>query len=107
MSIIGTFAPAKDGGWIGSIRTLTIGAKLRLVPNDNRDSDNAPAFRIFIGRSRIGDAWVARTGGASPKEYLRVSIDDPSLVKPISAALFPSEDGSSAQLVWSRRHGDQ
>lgn len=103
MSSIGTFASAKDGGWIGSIHTLTIDTKLRFVPNDNRGSDNAPAFRVFVGQSRIGDAWEARSGGDNPKSYYRVRLDDPNLTEPISAALFPSEDGNTAQLVWSRR----
>ncbi len=103
MALIGTFTPANDGGWTGSIHTLTINAKLRFVPNDNRDNDNAPAFRVLLGQSRIGDAWKARSGGDSPKNYLRVRLDDPGLVEPISAALFPSEDGSVAQLVWSRK----
>jgi uncharacterized protein (DUF736 family) len=102
MSSIGTFRPAKDGGWIGRIHTLTISTMLRFVPNDNRDSDGAPAFRVFVGNSRIGDAWEARFGGDNPKRYLRVKLDDPSLSAPISAALFPSEDGSAAQLAWSR-----
>jgi uncharacterized protein (DUF736 family) len=103
MALIGTFTPAKDGGWTGSVQTLTINAKLRFVPNDNRDNDNAPAFRVILGQSRIGDAWEARSGGDSPKNYLRVRLDDPGLIEPISAALFPSEDGGAAQLVWNRR----
>ena len=103
MSTIGHFTLAKDGGWTGAIRTLTIDVKLRLVPNDNRDHENAPAFRVFVGTSRIGDAWEARSGGDQPKDYLRVKLDDPSLPEPISAALFPSEEGTEAQLVWSRR----
>ncbi|HUZ62106.1 MAG TPA: DUF736 family protein [Acetobacteraceae bacterium] len=103
MAFIGTFTTAKDGGWTGSIRTLTIDAKVRLVPNDNRETENAPAFRVFVGQSRLGDAWEARSGGENPKNYLRVKLDDPSLNEPISAALFPSEDGGTAQLVWSRR----
>ncbi len=103
MPVIGTFTPAKDGGWTGSLRTLTIDAKLRLVPNDNREHDNAPAFRVFVGASRIGDAWEARSGGDHPKDYLRIKLDDPSLPEPLSAALFLSEDGSEAQLVWNRR----
>jgi uncharacterized protein (DUF736 family) len=106
MSVIGTFTPAKDGGWTGSIRTLTITAKVRLVPNDNRDNENAPAFRVFVGQSRIGDAWQARSSGDSPKDYLRVRLDDPSLPEPISAALFHSEDGKDAQLVWNRRKAE-
>ena len=103
MSVIGTFTPAADGGWIGRIRTLAIDAKVRFVPNDNREKENAPAFRVFVGRSRIGDAWWARSGEDSPKEYLRVRLDDPSLPEPLGAALFASEDGKGAQLVWSRR----
>jgi|SRR5579883_3657101 len=103
MSVIGTFTPAKDGGWIGSIRTLTINTKLRFMPNDDRDGDKAPTFRIFAGRSRVGDAWRARSSGDRPKDYLRVRLDDPSLPEPLSAALFPSDDGAAAQLVWSRR----
>lgn len=74
MSVIGTFTPAKDGGWSGSIRTLTIDAQVRLVPNDNRDNENAPVFRVFVGQSRIGDAWAARSGGDSPRDYLRVRL---------------------------------
>lgn len=101
--IIGTFTLAKDGGWTGTIRTLTLNAKLRLAPNDNRETETAPAFRVFAGLSRIGDAWEARSAGEPPKDYLRVRLDDPGLPEPISAALFPSEEGTSAQLVWSRR----
>ena len=103
MTVIGTFTPVKDGGWTGSIHTLTINAKVRLVPNDNRDHENAPAFRVFVGQSRVGDAWEARSGGDKPKDYLRIKFDDPSLPEPLSAALFPSEEGTVAQLVWSRR----
>jgi uncharacterized protein (DUF736 family) len=103
MSVIGIFTPSRDGGWIGTIRTLTIDAKIRLVPNDNRDRDNAPAFRVFVGNSRVGDAWEARTSGDNPKDYLRLRLDDPSLPGPIAAVLFPSEQGDKAQLVWNRR----
>jgi uncharacterized protein (DUF736 family) len=101
MAVIGTFTPAKDGGWVGTIRTLTIDAKVRLVPNDDRTSKKAPAFRVFVGNSRIGDAWEARTGGLSPKECLRVKLDDPNMVEPISAALVQTDDGDAAQL-WNR-----
>ena len=106
MAVIGTFTPAKDGGWVGTIRTLTIDAKVRLVPNDDRTSNKAPAFRVFVGNSRIGDAWEARTGGSIPKEYLRVRLDDPLLPEPAIAALFQVQDGSTAQLLWNRRETD-
>lgn len=107
MPVIGSFTLGKDGGWTGSIRTLTIDAKVRLVPNDSRENDRAPDFRVFAGQSRIGDAWDGRSGGDNPKYYLRVRIDDPSLAEPICAALFPSEDRQTAQLIWRRRRSSE
>ncbi|MBI5162899.1 MAG: DUF736 domain-containing protein [Magnetospirillum sp.] len=101
--IIGIFTPTKDGGWSGSIRTLTLDLKARFVPNDNKDSDRAPAFRIFAGRSEIGAAWAERSGGDAPRDYLSVRLDDPALPQPVTAALFAAADGQEAQLVWSRR----
>lgn len=102
MAVIGTFMPAKDGGWVGTIRTLTIDAKVRLVPNDDRTSKKAPAFRVFVGNSRIGDAWEAKTAGLNPREYLRIKLDDPTLREPLRAAMLTSDDGNSAQLLWTR-----
>jgi uncharacterized protein (DUF736 family) len=103
---IGIFTPANDGGWIGFIRTLTIDAKVRLVPNDNRNHDNAPDFRIFVGNCRVGEAWQATSQGENLKDFLKVRLDDPSLPKPLIAALFLSENGESARLVWDRRRGE-
>lgn len=103
MAVIGMFIPAKDGGWVGRIRTLAINAKVRIVPNDNRENDSAPTFRVFVGHSRIGEAWTTRSNHDPPRNYLRVKIDDPSLTEPIAAAMFEAADGLSAQLVWVRR----
>jgi uncharacterized protein (DUF736 family) len=103
MSMIGTFTATKDGGWVGTIRTLTIDVKARFVPNDNQDSERAPAFRIFAGRSELGAAWRERSSGETPRDYLSVRLDDPSLAEPISAAMFEAADGKEAQLVWNRR----
>lgn len=106
MSVIGTFVPTKDGGWAGTIRTMTIDVKARFVPNDNRDSEQAPAFRIFAGRSELGAAWRQRSNGKNPRDYLSVRLDDPSLPEAMTAAMFEAADGTEAQLVWSRRRGE-
>lgn len=103
MSVIGTFTPHKDGGWIGTIRTLTINVKARFVPNDNRENEQAPAFRIFAGRSEIGAAWRQRTSGENPREYLSIRLDDPSWREGMSMAMFEVDDGKEANLVWTRR----
>lgn len=103
MTTIGTFTPTKDGGWEGHIRTLTIDVKARFVPNDNRDGEKAPAFRIFAGRSELGAAWRQQTNSESAREYLSVRLDDPSLSEGISAVMFEAPDGKEAKLVWNRR----
>jgi uncharacterized protein (DUF736 family) len=101
--VIGHFTPSKDGGWNGTIQTLKIDTKVRFVPNDNRDNEKAPAFRAFAGKSRIGDAWMARTSAEEPRDYLQVTFDGPDLAESFKAALFPSDEGKEAQLVWRRR----
>jgi len=103
MSVIGEFKPHPDGGWVGTIRTLTINIKARFVPNDNRENENAPAFRIFAGRSEIGAAWHQRTEGENAREYLSVRLEDPALREGISVAMFETQNGQAASLVWTRR----
>lgn len=57
MAIIGKFTPTNDGGWSGSIRTLTVNVRAKFVPNDNRENERSPDFRIMAGRSELGVAW--------------------------------------------------
>jgi uncharacterized protein (DUF736 family) len=102
MAIIGHFTVSKDGGWEGTIQTLSINTKLRLMPNDNQSGDKAPAFRVFAGKSEIGAAWKARSQGESARDYLSLRLDDPSLAEPMSAALFAGDNGQQATLVWNR-----
>ena len=103
MATLGTFVPTKDGGWTGHIRTLMIDAKVRLVPNDNKENEAAPAFRVFAGDAEIGAAWRKRSGGDEPKDYLSVKLDDPMLAEGIAAAMFEANAGKEMKLVWSRR----
>ena len=100
MAVIGAFCRAKDGGWQGTIRTLTSTLKARFVPNDDRRSDTAPDFHIVSAQCDLGAAWVRRK--ADQTEYLSVQLDDPAFARPISAALFYSADDPGANLVWRR-----
>lgn len=102
---IGRFKRSKQGGWEGKISTLTIQREVRLVPNDNRVSDNAPAFRVMLGWQVIGEAWERRSRSDPPRDYLRVRIDDP--LCPIGAALFPDDEGLTARLVTNRTVASQ
>jgi uncharacterized protein (DUF736 family) len=73
------------------------------VPNDNRNNERVPVFRIYAGRSELGAAWRERASGDNPREYLSVRLDDPGLPEAISAAMFETADGKTAQLVWNRQ----
>jgi len=100
MATIGMFTASQDG-YIGTIRTLTVNVKVKIVANDQKKSDGAPDFRVYAGKAELGAAWKARTSGDQPREYLSVQLDDPSFAEPIRAALFENE--GAAFLVWNRR----
>ena len=101
MTTIGSFTKSNDG-YTGAVRTLTLNVKVKLVPT-TKDSDNAPDFRIYAGAYEFGAAWK-KTSKAN-RDYLSVTIDDPSFPRPIYARLVNGDDGN-ASLIWSRPNGD-
>ena len=54
MATIGSFTAGKDG-YTGTIRTLTVNVKARIVANDQKKSDGAPDFRVYAGRAELGE----------------------------------------------------
>jgi uncharacterized protein (DUF736 family) len=94
MPIIGTFSAVKDG-YAGTIRTLTMSVRVRLIANDRKDADGAPDFRIVAGAAEIGAAW-RRTRKGSEETYLSVKLDDPALPQPIWGALLEGTDSARA-----------
>jgi uncharacterized protein (DUF736 family) len=104
MPVIGTFSVAKDG-YAGTIRTLTLNAKVQLVANERREADGAPDFRIMIGTAEIGAAW-RRPRRGSDETYLSVRLDDPALPQPIFGALIDDAASATARLIWRRDKKD-
>ncbi len=100
MTVIGHFVSDTDG-YIGSIRTLTFQAKLRLVAIDTKTKVYAPDFRIMFGTQEVGAAWKAKTHEAEPRDYLSAFIDDPSFAEPIRGAMF--DDNGQLSFVWRRK----
>ena len=98
MANIGTFKKSGDD-FQGEIVTLSLQSRgVRIVPETNRMSDNAPSHRVFVGRAEIGAAWSKRS--TQGRDYLSVKLDDPSFTVPIYANLV--EDGDTFNLIWSR-----
>jgi uncharacterized protein (DUF736 family) len=99
MANIGTFTANKDG-FTGTLRTLALNVKLKFVPNDRGGNENAPDFRIQAGTGlEVGAAWK-KTSEAG-RDYLSVTLDDPSFPATIYARLIEGEDGTH-DLIWSR-----
>src|SRR5574337_1764225 len=98
MATIGTFTADKDG-FTGTLRTLTLNIKAKLVPNDKGDNEKAPDFRLQAAGHDIGAAWK-KTSEAG-REYISVTLDDPSFPATVYARLIEGEDGTH-DLIWSR-----
>ena len=98
MANIGTFKKSGQE-FQGEIVTLALQSRgVRIVPDANRASDNAPSHRVYVGRVEIGAAWSKRSNEG--RDYLSVKLDDPSFTAPIYANLV--EDGETFALIWSR-----
>ena len=64
MANIGTFTAEKDG-FTGTLRTLTLNVKVKLVPNDKGDTENAPDFhpkRLATKSAQRGRSQRGRAG---------------------------------------------
>lgn len=85
------------------MRTLTVNARLRFTPNDNRTNPQAPAFRVMIGRSHVGDAWERMRRTDPPRPMFRVVLDDPMFPAAVDAVLIVDEVGEDAVLLWQRQ----
>ena len=48
MATIGTFTQTKDG-FTGTIRTLALNVKAKIVPDDHKANEAAPDYRVFSG----------------------------------------------------------
>ena len=105
MAVIGTFKADKDG-YAGTIRTLAINAKVRIVANDRKSTASAPDFRIFAGLAEVGAAW-RKTAKEKEASYLSVRLDDPAFPEPIHAALMEQTEDGVLRLLWRREKSDK
>jgi uncharacterized protein (DUF736 family) len=103
--IIGNYTyDEKTDTYTGDVSTLTVQrAAVQFTPNA-KSSDKEPDYRIVAetprGTVELGAAW--KKTSERGQDYLSVAIDDPALPGSLNAALFPSEDGETAALVWTR-----
>ncbi|MBV8698005.1 DUF736 domain-containing protein [Bradyrhizobium sp.] len=98
MAQIGTFTRAEEGSFTGTIKTLSLSVKARLLPAEPSQSEKTPNLRVMAGTVEIGAAWQ-RTSKENTV-YHSVKLDDPSFPAPIYANLVAVDDAYA--LMWSR-----
>jgi len=104
MAIIGTFTRTADG-FSGSLKTLTLSAKLQFAAEAGKSKDSAPDYRVYLGTFEVGAVWK-KTAKESGRVYWSVKLDDPAFAAPLYASLVEAEDRKVFNLLWSRRGGD-
>ncbi len=100
MAVIGVLSAVNDG-YAGTIRTITMNARVKIVANDRKESESAPDFRVMLGATEIGAVW-RRIKQGTDQTYLRVRLDDPGWPQPIWAILTEAAEDGTARLIWRR-----
>jgi uncharacterized protein (DUF736 family) len=90
MAQIGTFIRVEDGSFTGTIKTLSLNVKARLLPAESSQSEKAPNLRVMAGTVEIGAAWQRTSKGNII--YHSVKLDDPSFPASIYANLVAIDD---------------
>ena len=70
------YVTRKDGGFSGSLKTLSIRANVEIVPNTSKSSDTQPDYRVLSDGVEIGAGWD-KTGGTSGRDYVSLSLAAP------------------------------
>jgi uncharacterized protein (DUF736 family) len=99
MATIGYFTKQENGGFTGTIETLTLSTRATFEPLAKR-GEKSPAYRITTELGDIGAAWT--WSGEKVESYLSVRFDDPSFTAPINCRLVKTGAEHGYSLVWER-----
>lgn len=77
MPAIGYVNKLDDGSYRGTLRTLSISAALKIMPNKEKKPDSdQPDYRVYANGAEIGGAWI-RKNKENGADYVSVSISAP------------------------------
>ena len=106
---LGTVTKREDGSFEGALAMMTFTTKINIVPNQAKETERQPDFRIYAASSsgnrgpEIGGGWN-RTGKNSGNPYVSLTFAHPAFgEKRIFANLAPSsgtDDGTLA-ILWN------
>lgn len=75
---LGTVTKREDGGFEGALAMMILNTRITIVPNEAKENDRQPDYRIYAARGgEIGGGWN-RVGKNSGKEYISLSFAHPA-----------------------------
>ena len=76
MPQIGLVTKQSDGSYTGQLRSLSIKANIRIVPNHSKTADRQPDYLVLAGGVEIGAGWD-KVGKNSGEPYVGLSLAAP------------------------------
>jgi uncharacterized protein (DUF736 family) len=76
MPAIGYVTKSEDGSFEGAIKTLSIRARITVVPNRDKMSEIQPDYRVLSDDVEVGAGWL-RYSESSGREYVSLSLAAP------------------------------
>jgi uncharacterized protein (DUF736 family) len=103
MPAIGHVTRNSNGGFKGTLRTLSIKANVEIVPNEAKSSEAQPDYRVLSDGTEIGAGWMRRSE-ASGRDYVSLSLAAPEFgPRRIYANLGRAAGGNedSFAVIWN------
>lgn len=74
---LGYVTKNETGGYEGTLATMSLKKRIRIVPNQTKETDAQPDFRVYTeDRIEVGGGWN-RTGKVSGNEYISLTFAAP------------------------------
>lgn len=102
---LGTVTKRENGGFEGTLAMMTLNTKITIVPNEAKDNERQPDFRIYAARgNEIGGGWN-RVGKNSGKPYVSLTFAHPAFgerrVFANLARAAGQDDDSVLAILWN------
>lgn len=102
---LGTVTKRENGGFEGRLAMMTLNTTITIVPNEAKENDRQPDFRIFAAKGgEIGGGWN-RVGKNSGKPYVSLTFAHPAFGP---ARIFANlaraagrDDDSAFAILWN------
>lgn len=76
---LGYVTKNETGGYEGTLATMSLKKRIHILPNEAKENDMQPDFRVFTeDRIEIGGGWN-RIGKASGNSYISLTFSAPEL----------------------------